>query len=1757
MDPQQRLLLEASWEALEDAGLNPKALSGQAAGVFIGISNSEYAQLLQQILPAEQLSAYVLQGSALNATAGRLSYFYGLNGPSLAIDTACSSSLVAVDRACRSLREGETELAVAAGVNIVALPEPLIIASQWGMLSVSGKVRAFDALADGFVRGEGCGVLVLKRLSLAQRDGDRIVGVILGSAVNQDGASSGLTVPNGLAQQALLREAHRRAGIEAWQVGYVEAHGTGTSLGDPIEAEALGAVFGEGRPRERKLPIGSVKTNIGHLESAAGVAGLIKLLLGLEHGMVPTQLHWERPSEHVRWSELPLEVVTEPRAWEPIAGRRIGGVSSFGFSGTNAHVIVEGWPRTARLSNSETGKPAEPREEVLLITARTEAALRALVERYAAFLPGSGADWSDICYTSAVGRAVFAQRLAVVAEDKGQAAAKLLGWLRGESGEGVFHGVVSAGSRAGAEALDPAATNAEIAAQLVRGVVMDWAARFADRGLHRVALPTYAFQRERYWIEAPSSPQAETGEPTGQALLGRRLPVAGVRAQFASVLSAEGWIGEHVVQGRVVLPATGHLELMLEAGVAAFAQGCALEDVVLQSPLAIDGRRRVQAVVEEESGGRSRVRLYAEAKAEETKEAWERVSEGWLLRDAIHAQPSEILELEAIRDRLQPRHAEQSFYAEMSARGLEFGERFRGVRQLWSGEAEALGEIVEIDSATSGFQVPPWWLDACLQVAGAIGGGEDDSLYLPMSLGRIDVYPDPHPTAASGRQRHAASTWSHITTQRIDAETLVANVTVTDQDGYPILHIANLRFRKAGQKRASSDTYTVKWIEAPGAAPIKEIRGHWIVLSNQDSTDSLGAEVCRMLKSRGADCSFILASESEVTTGQGTYLLRGAEVHSTRKVLREIASATGPLEGLLDLRCVESQTLTFLEGREAPDILPALEGSLSLLQAILLEQLLPTRGLWLVTRQAWSSTQEVSAEGRAIQAFRRTAALEYPELRIKSLDLDSDSSGYQLLRAIEVADADEIRLDSDRILVPRLVKVAEPFPNSQLVAAESGLIEEIQSIAASRVEPKDDEVEIDVQANGLNFRDVMNSLGMLPGSGPALGGECSGVVVSAGSSAGLAVGERVFAFAPGCFKQFVTVNSADVAKVPDGMSLAQAAGLPVVYLTAMLGLQRLARLQPGESILIHSAAGGLGLAALYVARHLGATVYATAGSEEKRAYLNALGIEHVYSSRTPEFSGEILRVTEGRGVDVVLNSLTGTLAEATLSALAAGGRFLEVGKRDTLSREVVQRKRPDVGHFVYDLGEEAAADRSLVPALMQQLLRSLANGAIPALPVTEFTDPKEAFRFMAQARHVGKIVVNRANVTSRAHPMRIDPDATYLITGGCGGLGQIFAAHLLNRGARHLVLMGRSHAGAAAANIERMRAQGASITVATADVSDRIAVQSVLDQIPANRPLRGILHTAGVIRDHSLLEMDVEAIRAVLLPKWQGAWNLHQLTRNLPLDFLVFFSSAAGLLGSPGQTNYAAANGALDALADYRHALGLPAVSIQWGPWSAAGMTANWSRDLRKIGLEAIEPRDGLRAFDALLSGTRAVAAVLPVLSWQAFMRQQALASRELLSLLTDTSPRQETAAIREKKQYGQFHQALRLASAGQRKDMLAEHLREQTLKILALPPQTRVDENEALHDLGLDSLMAVELRNVLMASLELQLPPTMVLDHPTLRHLTEFLFGQIAEVIFSEMEPLSPKASSRGNDIATMSEEEAEALLLEELGRQEYGAGR
>ncbi|MBD2512331.1 polyketide synthase, partial [Nostoc muscorum FACHB-395] len=344
LDPQQRLMLEVSWEALENAGIPLNQLQRSKTGVFVGITTTDYLQLQTGLADDELINAYTNSGGAINFAAGRLSYFLGLQGPSLSVETACSSSLVAIHLACQSLRNQESDLAIAAGVNLIVIPEMNVRLCKAKMIATDGRCKTFDSSADGFGRSEGCGVLVLKRLSQALADGNNIVALIRGSAVNQDGSSSGLTVPNGLAQQAVVRQALANAGLEPHQVSYIETHGTGTSLGDPIEVNALGAVFGKEKTANQPLMLGSVKTNIGHTEAAAGVAGIIKVALALQHQEIPPHLHFKTPNPHIAWQDLPVAVPTELTPWLPHEQRRIAGVSSFGASGTNAHVVLEEAP---------------------------------------------------------------------------------------------------------------------------------------------------------------------------------------------------------------------------------------------------------------------------------------------------------------------------------------------------------------------------------------------------------------------------------------------------------------------------------------------------------------------------------------------------------------------------------------------------------------------------------------------------------------------------------------------------------------------------------------------------------------------------------------------------------------------------------------------------------------------------------------------------------------------------------------------------------------------------------------------------------------------------------------------------------------------------------------------------------------------------------------------------------------------------------------------------------------------------------------------------------------------------------------------------------------------------------------------------------------------------------------------------------------------------------------------------------------------
>lgn len=457
MDPQQRILLEVAWEALEHAGIAPGSLAGSPAGVFVGMSGNDYAHLPTKFGDLESVDLYFGTGTAPSVAAGRIAYTLGLRGPALAVDTACSSSLMAVHLACQSLRSRECSLAIAGGVTLILLPDGAVITSRLRMMSFDGRCKTFDASADGYVRGEGCGLVVLKRLSDAEADGDRVLAVILGSAANQDGRSNGLTAPNALAQEAVLRAALSSAGVAPEAVSHVETHGTGTALGDPIELGAITKVYAADRTRDNPLYVTSVKTNVGHLEATAGVVGLIKVVLALTHREIPPHLHLRTPNPLIPWAALPVIVPTAPTAWPaPGGARRVAGISAFGFSGTNVHAIVAEAP-TQVLGQAPTETPivddaARPVADVdrprhvLCLSAKSDAALRSLANRYLQHLAGvADADLADVCATANAGRSHFGHRWSATGATVDELRTALAGWLAGAAPAGVHAGILPGG----------------------------------------------------------------------------------------------------------------------------------------------------------------------------------------------------------------------------------------------------------------------------------------------------------------------------------------------------------------------------------------------------------------------------------------------------------------------------------------------------------------------------------------------------------------------------------------------------------------------------------------------------------------------------------------------------------------------------------------------------------------------------------------------------------------------------------------------------------------------------------------------------------------------------------------------------------------------------------------------------------------------------------------------------------------------------------------------------------------------------------------------------------------------------------------------------------------------------------------------------------------------------------------------------------------------------------------------------------------
>jgi acyl transferase domain-containing protein/NADPH:quinone reductase-like Zn-dependent oxidoreductase/SAM-dependent methyltransferase/acyl carrier protein len=790
----------------------------------------------------------------------------------------------------------------------------------------------------------------------------------------------------------------------------------------------------------------------------------------------------------------------------------------------------------------------------------------------------------------------------------------------------------------------------------------------------------------------------------------------------------------------------------------------------------------------------------------------------------------------------------------------------------------------------------------------------------------------------------------------------------------------------------------------------------------------------------------------------------------------------------------------------------------------------------------------------------RTVALEHPELRPTLIDLDPRRVHDWTACGELVTSDDESQVawrDGIRFVgrVTPTTLDGSPSDHLRLSIAARGLLDNLQLTPAERRTPGPGQVEIEVNYAGLGFRDVLNALGMYPGDPGLLGAECVGKIVALGpGTTSLEVGDVVAGIASGCHDGYVVADARLVTRVPPSLSEEAAVTLPTAFVTASFTLEHLARISRGQRVLIHAGAGGVGLAAIQLAQRAGAEVFATAGTEDKRALLRSLGVPHVMSSRNTDFARTILERTNGAGVDVVLNSLAGHFVDASFSVVARGGTFLEIGKNGIWTREQVDALARDITYHVVDWSVAARETPELIGTILRRIVEDAARGDLRPLPATvfPFRNAAGAYRYMTQARHTGRVVLRQDGA-----PLPIRPDGTYLITGGTRGLGFASAAWLVARGARSLVLVGRGDpSDEVKRDITALESQGVAVHVVGADVSDPADMERLISALPGGpAALRGVIHAAGVLDDGVLAQQTWTNFRRVLAPKVDGSWHLHRLSERAPLDFFVLFSSVASLLGSAGQGNHATANAFEDALAHARRSSGLPATSINWGAWAAVGSAArpDLERRRRQLGLDDFTMSEGLKLLAAVIEA-RPVQIGVARMDWNRFAAQWPVNGRP--SWLSDVARSRPTVGDRRVPEQTGDQRARTVRDevlalpAANRNAAVQRQVQALAQRVLGFEPTRRMDVRQPLSEMGLDSLMAVEFRNALAEAFACSLPATLLFSYPSIEGVATVISGMIAPVADAGPSPAIPAdVSSVVGAIRDMSDEDVDRLLAEKTG--------
>lgn len=2040
MDPQQRLVLEVAWEALEDAGEAVERLAGTATGVFLGIYNNDYVWL-QSDAP-EDVDVYAATGGGQGLAANRLSYLLDLRGPSIAVDTTCSSSLVAVHLACQSLRNGECRVALAGGVNLLLSPQIALSVSKVVPMAADGRCKTFDARADGIVRGEGCGIIVLKRLTDALADGDNVIAVIKGSATNQDGHSNGFTAPNGAAQQAVIRQALQNSGITPAEISYVEAHGTGTQLGDPIEWESLEGVFRGNRTEANPCLVGSVKTNFGHTEAAAGIAGLIKVALSLKHRAIPPHLHFTQMNP-MTTSNGALAIPLELRDWTSET-TLVAGVSSFSLGGTNAHVVLGEAPAldAAREESEELcviplsarGEQAlkdyakELRDQ-LLASGNTErgvyelahaASLRrshlpnrlALVGRtrreivtlLGTFIDGEthpglktgragskpeglvfvfsgqGTQWAgmgrklmvqepvfrraveecnelfarfgignllsddeqDLTNPEFVQPAIFAIQVGVAAlfREWGIVPDAVTGHSFGEIAAAYTAGILSledavriVSARAGlferiagqggmavvelpagevrellrefpsvslAASNSPSATvlsgetialqtivdslkarqvrcrslrvncafhsqqvdalTGELAQALrdlkprsasipffstvtrtfVAGAELNasyWVSNarnsvwFADaiealsrehslflevaphaaltpdieaclksgnerakviptlrrdsdertmllrslasiyatgRAIHwqrlyreraeRFRLPSYPWQRRRYWIQSNGANGNHDAHqrPKSQArvlhpLLGRRLqtPVC----TFESQLTTESLrqLNHHVIDGQVIFPAAGYMEMALAAAREHFGQRAhALRDLIFHGPLILTSEpRTVQLTLTPEGPDSATVQIFSLDEA----------SESWTLHAAGVVQKSRI------QDTNSEKRAIDDLYDGFVAESIdEFGQRlakygfpeFKGIERLWQKDGEALAQLrlpPDLVEQLHSYHVHPFLLDTALQTLLAAlpedGIDDPDDAYLSTGVERFAFQASP-----------GTELWSHVTVQPYEAgnrEHRVVNVCLYNPNGAVVADVRGLSLRRVNRRALRSEGrtpseyfYEIQWQPkqlrrsddpsanlAIGTAELAEQLRPW----SSEAIDKFGLRQYQQIEPEvDALCALYVV---EALRALGLDLHEGQRIDPEqldiqprhRRLLNrmiEILVEDGILESAGDLWKVKqlppagdahakwealsaahppySAELSLL-GRCGESLAKILTG-----HAASLELLFPGGSFeeaeHLYEESPFAQTFNSMVEQAMRLALTRLAAGE--TVRVLEIGAGTGGTSAYVMRLLPRGQTKYVFTDVSNLFLYRArQKFSEyDFIDYKLLDVERDPIE--QGFAAQQF-------DVVIASNVLHatsdLRRALNHVRQLIAP--------DGLLVLLEATGKQRLVDFTFGLTDGWweFKDVDLRPDYPLLPAQRWLNLLSECGFVearAVPETGDLGNDDL------QTNLILAQAPPLAKETVANTANdcAGDWLIFNDGSElgnKLAAALESRGGRVVFSNdrlpeqlpEAPEIRVVVLESVEKTDVGSgaleacanLLHLVQSSVSQAAKQSLWVVTRGAQPVAGDQASLATaplwglgptIALEHPEIWGGLIDL------DSQETPEECDQIISEILTNA-----------GEDRVGFRGPQRYVARLKPEAGQATFGR--VRFHADASYLITGGFGGMGLRLAQWLAAGGARHLVLVGRSGAASEDARqvLHKLEQAGVKVNAAQADVSDANSIADLLKSIAETMPpLRGVFHAAGIFDDRVLMRHDRERFARVMAPKVDGAWNLHLLTRELPLDFFVMFSSAAAFLGLLGLGNYTAANAFLDALAHYRRSRGLPALSIDWAGWTRIGMAEvlgerRESQWLAK-GLDSLSPEQGLEAVGELMLQSRPQVAVLKV-DWPVFFKE--LPTKRLPPLLAEvarlTGPTDAATGSSS-----DFLSQLDQAEPGTpRRALLREHIVQQVAKILEFDNSIVLDPQQPLAEVGLDSLMAIELRTMLSTSLDRQLPATLLFDYPTI----ESVYSYLATLVF------------------------------------------